>query len=57
MVKILLRDILPRRFYFLYAINVRKRTAELMEESEGLTFCKICAESPSSWKIALSAQI
>jgi cation:H+ antiporter len=44
-------------FIFYMQLMYRKRTAELMEESEGLTFARFAPESPSSWKIALSAQI
>jgi cation:H+ antiporter len=44
-------------FIFYMQLMYRKRTAELMEESEGLTFARFMPESPSSWKIALSAQI
>ena len=44
-------------FIFYMQLMYRKRTAELMEESESLTFARFAPESPSSWKIALSAQI
>jgi cation:H+ antiporter len=44
-------------FIFYMQLMYRKRTAELMEESEGLTFARFVPESPSSRKIALSAQI
>lgn len=44
-------------FIFYMQLMYRKRTAELMEESEGLIIARFVPESPSSQKIALSAQI
>ena len=44
-------------FIFYMQLMYRKRTAELMEESEELTFARVVPESPSYQRIALVAQI